>query len=243
MSNSRPESTPPPPVDHDYVPTNKHSKVLLVCLIIVAMGGYLFKQYLDKITLDAKRMEGRPPMLTAIKDNIKATEMSGKEVDIGQLEGKVWVVGFIATQSPRGDAGVAEEMKKLQSSHGANSKFHLVTITVDAERDTPEKLREWTTQKGYQGDNWWFLTGDGPKLRAYMKERVKLLISEVPVAERKNEFDLWQHKFALVLVDHKLRIRGAYDFSNPEMADLYRKQMNKDLERVLKEADDPTLAD
>lgn len=234
--------TPPQsPTAGDYAPTKNHTNILVLCVAVIAMGGFLFMQYLNKIKLDAKKMEGRAPMITALKDNLEAIDQAGKTVNIGQLEGKVWVAGFLYTLCPRGCAGLAEEMKKLQDEFGSNPKFQLVSVSLNAEWDTPERLSAWTAHQGYKGDNWWFLTGDGPKLRGYMKDQFKLPIRELPKAEQKNEFDKWEHKLALVLVDSKLRVRGAYDFSSLEMNDLFGEKLRKDLVDVLKEAEDPTV--
>lgn len=227
----------PPPAD-DYTPTSKHGNVLIVCAAVVIMGGFLFMQYLNKIKLDAKKMEGRAPMITALKDNLETIDQTGKTVNIGQLEGKVWIAGFLYTLCPRGCAGLAEEMKKLQTEFGSNPNFRLVSVSLNAEWDTPERLSAWTEANGFKGDNWWFLTGDGPKLRGYMKDQFKLPIREVPVGEKKNEYDKWDHKLALVLVDHKLRVRGAYDFSNVDVSDLFAEKMRKDLKDVLLEAEE-----
>lgn len=229
----------PPDLNQDYTPTKDHSKVLLLCVTVIIMGGFLFMQYLQKLKLDAKKMEGRAPMITRLKENLAATEMSGKEVNIGQLEGKVWVAGFLYTLCPRGCAGLAMEMKKLQDEFGSNPNFHLVSVSLNAEWDTPERLRAWTEHQGYSGANWWFLTGDGAKLRGYMKDQFKLPLRELPKEEQKNEFDRFEHKLALVLVDSKLRIRGAYDFSNFDMNDVFGEKLRKDITDVLGEVGQP----
>jgi protein SCO1 len=237
----KPSNLPEIPVASDYVPTNKHSTVLWFCAIVMVLGMVIFWQYLVKVRTDAAKMKDRPGYVTALKENLEATEMSGQTVNIGQLEGKVWVAGFIYTLCPRGCAGLAAEMKKLQDEFSSNPKFHLVSVSLNAEVDTPEHLKSWVGNLKYDTKNWWFLTGDGPKLRGYMKDQFKLPLRELPKSEQKTEFDIWEHKLALVLVDSKLRIRGTYDFSNFDNADLFGEKLRADLKEVLKEADNPEL--
>ena len=236
---STPPEPLPPNLSGDYAPTKDHSKVLILCAVVIVMGGFLFMQYLQKLKLDALKMEGRPPIITKLKENLKATEMSGREVDLGQLEGKVWVVGFLYTVCPRGCAGLAVEMKKLQDEFGSDPNFHLVSVSLYPEWDTPERLRAWTESQGFKGENWWFLTGDGDKLRGYMKDQFKLPVFEIPKEKQKNEFDRFEHKLALILIDSKLRIRGAYDFSSFEMNDVFGEKIRKDLKEVLGEVGKP----
>lgn len=227
----------PSPAD-DYTPTRKHGNVLILCVAVIAMGGFLFMQYLQKLKLDAKNMQGRAPMVNALQKNLAAINQDGKEVNIGQLEGKVWIAGFVYTLCPSGCAGLALEMKKIQDEFGSNPNFRLVSVSLNAETDTPEVLSAWAKQMGFKTDNWWFLTGDGPKLRGYMKDQFKLpLRQRGPTEPKKNEFDIWEHKLALVLVDSQFRVRGAYDFSNLEMSDLYGEKLRKDLTSVLKEVE------
>jgi protein SCO1/2 len=234
-----PNPLPQPQISADYAPTKKHGTVLMICAVFMALGGVIFWQYLVKLKSDNLRMKDRPSYDARLKENLKATEMSGKEVDIGQLEGKVWVAGFLYTLCPRGCAGLAMEMKKLQDEFGADPMFQLVSVSLNAEWDTPERLRAWTGTQDFKGDNWWFLTGDGPKLRGYMKDQFKLEVREIPLEKRNSEFDIYDHRLVLVLVDHKRRIRGTYDFSQTEMNDVYAEALRKDLKAVLKEAKEP----
>lgn len=194
-------------------------------------------QYLMKLKLDRASRASTNLSQLRVLEPIKATEMSGKEVNLGDLKGKVWVAGYLYTLCPRGCAGLAEEMKRLQDKFGSHPKFQLVSISLNPETDTPERLRMWTEQQGYKGDNWWFLTGDGSKLRGYMTEQMKLPVAQIPKEQRQNEFDLWDHKLALVIVDDQMRFRSASDFSNFDAAETYREKMDEELTRLLKEAE------
>lgn len=71
-------------------------------------------------------------------------------------------------------------------------------------------------------------------------DQFKLEVKETtPDQQAKNPFDKYDHRLVLVLVDHKRRIRGTYDFSQPDMNDVYGEKLRKDLKEVLKEAKEP----
>ena len=72
-----------------------------------------------------------------------------------------------------------------------------------------------------------------------MKDQFKLPVFEIPKEKQKNEFDRFEHKLALILIDSKLRIRGAYDFSSFEMNDVFGEKIRKDLKEVLGEVGKP----
>ncbi len=217
-------------------PSNpKHAKVIWFCIILFVTGIVVFYNYLMKLKYDALHQAERPAFKGQLRHNLEATEMRGQAVSIGQLEGKVWVCGYLYTTCPRGCLGLAERMKKLQDEFGSNPNFQLVSVSLNAEADTPERLRQWTEAKGISGNNWWFLTGNGNQLRGYMRDEFKLLVREIPEKDRLIPDDKYEHKLALVLVDQRLRIRGTYDFSDPGFYDVYEANLNKDIQSVLAE--------
>ena len=221
-------------------PKKSHANVLLVCAMIFTVGVVIFYNYLMKVNRDALQAgkdEQRPAYKGQLRTNLAAVDMSGKDVNIGQLEGKVWVCAYLYTLCPRGCAGLADRMKILQDEFGSDPRFRLVSMSLNAEVDTPERLREWTAAKGLGGDNWWFLTGDGKSLRGYMRDEFKLPFREIPEKDQLIPGDKFEHKLAIVLVDHKLRLRGTYDFSDPGFYDVYEEQIKKDIKAVLAEAE------
>ncbi|MBP7948819.1 MAG: SCO family protein [Verrucomicrobiales bacterium] len=224
------------PATTPHPPPARHKTVIWFCVIIMVLGLVIFWNYLIKMKRDGAAMQDRPPYAGELRNNLEATEMSGKSVSLDQLDGKVWVAGFLYTLCPRGCAGLAMQMHDLQKKFSGEPRFQLVSVSLNAEWDTPERLRAWTKEQGFSGDNWWFLTGNGETLRGYMKDQFHLFLSEVPPEKRTNEFDKYDHKLALVLVDHKRRIRGTYDFSSPDLWDLWQEKLEKDIKTVLVEA-------
>ncbi len=230
------------PPSSDHVPTTKHSRILAVCGAFVVMGLVLFwnyyaKEVIGKSGKSTQAEDKRPPYAGKLKTNLELERDTGEKVNFGQLEGKVWIVAYVYTRCPRGCSMVADVLKKFHDRYSSNPLFRTVAITLYPEEDTPEFLKGFREAKGMTGDRYWFLRGNGDAIRGYMKDEFKLIVTEVPKAEQTNPYDRWNHKLAIVLVDHQLRIRRTADFGESKLIELWEKQLDTDLQYVLKEAE------
>jgi protein SCO1 len=128
-------------------------------------------------------------------------------------------------------------LKYYGDKFGSNPKFKVVAVTLNPEEDTLGHLKTFAEAKGMTGDTYWVLTGDGPKIRGYMKDEFKLPASEIPEKERSTVNDRWNHKLAIVLIDHNRHIRRTADFGDLGVVDIWKKQLERDIATVLDEAD------
>jgi cytochrome oxidase Cu insertion factor (SCO1/SenC/PrrC family) len=141
--------------------------------------------------------------------------------DIGQLDlrGKVWVVDFIFTQCgsicPMMTARMAELQERLQDE----PELYLVSISVDPERDTPERLQEYATTYG-AGQRWFFLTGEWETIFDLCLNGFKLGLERRDAAELEPGQDPILHSKRFLLVDREGRMRGAYDGTSRDDLDL-----------------------
>jgi len=88
----------------------------------------------------------------------------------------------------------------------AGQDIRLVSMTVDPERDTPEKLAKYAAFYSAAPGVWYFLTGAQETLNHLGRDVFKLN----PVD---GSFD---HSTRFVLVDRKSQIRGYYLTSEPD---------------------------
>jgi protein SCO1/2 len=99
------------------------------------------------------------------------TKQDGKRLTLKELRGKVLAITFIfascADTCPLLTAKMAGIQNRLGSDFG--KKVHFVSITVDAERDTPEVLKQYA--KGHKANpaGWAFLTGTPAEIREVAK--------------------------------------------------------------------------
>jgi protein SCO1/2 len=145
------------------------------------------------------------------------TDAAGQRFDSAALDGQPWVADFIFTSCPEVCPRMTEEMARLQSwltNRALDGRAHLVSISVDPARDTPEALRSYARQFHALPRTWIFLTGSQQAIEEAVVRGFKIAVSR--------EKDDTQDSFAIVhgtkfvLVDGKRQIRGYYDPSDHE---------------------------
>lgn len=127
-----------------------------------------------------------------------------------QLAGKIWIADFIFTSCPGPCPMISSRMSELQKPL-QNSDVHLVSFSVDPEKDTPEVLRGYAQKLKAQPGRWDFLTGSKPAIYDLSKNGFKLAVSE-----SSDDADIPVHSTRLVLVDRRGEIRGYYDALAPD---------------------------
>ncbi len=111
-------------------------------------------------------------------------------------------------------------MKRIQDrlvplEQGGN--IGLLSITVDPERDTPQKLRQYGQIFGAREGLWRYLTGPQQEVERTVVKGFHIAMAKMPVEgdAHAEAFDI-MHGERLVLVDAKGRIRGYYDADEPD---------------------------
>jgi cytochrome oxidase Cu insertion factor (SCO1/SenC/PrrC family) len=100
-------------------------------------------------------------------------ESTGEPFSISDLEGKVWVASLFFTHCAASCPMMASQLAKFQASVD-NPDIVLVSISVDPERDTPERLREYAKLTGAKPGRWYFLTGETDTIVELAEEHLKL---------------------------------------------------------------------
>ncbi|WP_080507792.1 SCO family protein [Bryobacter aggregatus] len=129
------------------------------------------------------------------------TKQDGRPFSSSALKGKVWVADFFFTHCPGPCPRMSNQLKRVQEQTAQLPDFHIVSITVDPDRDTPEVLTEYA--KRYHADpmRWTFLTGRKDLIENVMRESFYL----------GHAGTMTEHSTRFVLVDGSMRIRGFYD--------------------------------
>jgi protein SCO1/2 len=125
-------------------------------------------------------------------------------VRASDLEGSVWIAGFIFTRCPDVCPALTERMAGLERTLAGTEPVRLVSFSVDPAHDTPEVLRAYADRAGASRD-WLFLTGPRDQLATLLKDGFRVAFADdgpptAPIT----------HSDRLVLVDRALRIRGYY---------------------------------
>ena len=122
-----------------------------------------------------------------------------------KLAGKIWIADFIFTSCPGPCPIISTRMSELQKPL-VKSDVHLVSFSVDPEKDTPEVLRAYADKLRKEPFRWDFLTGPLETITSLSRDGFKLAIA---AGEEPGSGPV--HSTRFVLVDRRGTIRGYYD--------------------------------
>lgn len=169
-----------------------------------------------------RRLTASPAVLGSLPA-FTLTDQRARPFGSRELAGKIWVADFIFTACQEACPMLSERMAEVgKRARHLGPDFHLVSISVDPERDTPERLAAYAARYGANPISWSFLTGPEQAIQATVVEGFKVGAGK---ARSGGDADgggagFWEifHGENLVLVDRQLRIRG-YFAATPEGID------------------------
>lgn len=146
-------------------------------------------------------------------------------IDSKDLKEKVWVADFFFTHCPSICPPMTANMKRLNTkTKDLKDHVQFLSFSIDPDRDTPTRLREYIKTYGIEAENWLFFTGN--------EEETHLLAKDFfNGAERDEDIDGgFGHTSYFAIVDTDGYVRGIYDGTDTEQVDL----LEKDLRKLLK---------
>lgn len=164
---------------------------------------------------------GRAPALLATMPEFSMSAVGPNgESAFGRSEllGKVWIADFVYTSC----AGPCPLVTQKLSALGAQlpKEVGLLTVTVDPDGDTPERLRAYAREYDADPRRWVFLRGTPARTYELMFAGFHLPMSADPRAPKGARV---LHSTRFVLIDRAGGIRGYYDgLSAVESAALVR---------------------
>lgn len=210
--------------------------IIGVCLVIAFGSIFVTRAYLLRRDYEFKNW--RPPHIARLETDLEVINRDGEKVSLGELRKKVYIAGYQYTDCPAGCLGMASVMKQLEEEFGDDPRFRLVSISVNPEGDTPEKMDAWVKKNGVDSKDWWFLTGDAEEIAKYMISEFKFYGTEVVTDPAKiKAVGEFSHDQRLALVDGEANIRGYYDVMNVQRGELEYERLVRELKMVL----DPDL--
>ncbi len=183
----------------------------ILWLLIVALG--MTVPLVTRVLLPA------PPPLPILGDlpAFSLTDQDGRRFGKAELEGKVWLAGFIFTRCPTICPAITATMARIQKrARGIEPGFRLVSFSVDPSYDTPARLSEFAARHKASPRMWRFLTGPLDAVKTTVTDGLKIAMGDI---EGEQDFASIMHGTHFVLVDQAGRIRGYYDSSDADVAD------------------------
>lgn len=208
--------------------------ILLFVVTAIFMGGLTWWKYQKRTPTELLELGGdEAPTLVDVAwtdlqevQPFQLTERSGELFDSKTLDGKVWVASFFFARCPTICVQQNERIKNLRSQL-KDLDVTFVSLTVDPEHDTPERLDEYAKRFTDDSNSWLFMTGELADI-----ERIGDASFDVPVGFGNEKAT---HTTKLMVVDRWGRFRDAFDWSEP--ADLDR--MKAVLIELVKETEPP----
>lgn len=130
----------------------------------------------------------------------------GGQTTLNGLRGHVWVADFMFTSCQGTCPALTENMRALQRSLAEAEDVRFVSISVDPETDTPERLADYAQEQDADVESWDFVTGDRDEIQEVMVQGFMVGSMDEPLF----------HSNRFVLVDRSGRIRGYYEGTDPE---------------------------
>jgi len=180
-------------------------KVTLLLIPLVTAGA-LF--WLRQVQVNA--LSNRPLPSYGTVPNFELVNQDAQPFGSRQLAGKIWIADFIFTNCAGPCPIVSTRMSELQKPL-VKSDVHLVSFSVDPERDTPEVLRIYADKLRKEPLRWDFLTGQLSTIASLSRDGFKLGLSDGESPESGPV-----HSTRFVLVDRRGTIRGYYDALGPD---------------------------
>ena len=179
-------------------------------LVWAAVMGVLFGVPIYRSM--TRRLTASPAVLGGLPA-FTLTDQTGKPFGSRELAGKIWVADFIFTSCQGACPLLSERMAEVgKRARHLGPDFHLVSISVDPERDTPDRLAAYAVRYGANPIAWSFLTGPETAIQATVVEGFKVGAGKERSGAADGGPGFWEifHGENLVLVDRQMRIRGYF---------------------------------
>jgi len=180
-------------------------KTTLILIPMVMLAVLLWVRNVEVTALRQRRISayGSVP-------GFQLTNQNGQPFGSAQLSGKIWIADFIYTTCPGPCPMISGRMSELQKPL-EKTDVHLISFSVDPEKDTPEVLRGYAEKLQAEPGRWDFLTGAKSAIYKLSHDGFKLAVSDGGDAQ-----GIPVHSTRMVLVDRHGQIRGYYDASETE---------------------------
>lgn len=139
------------------------------------------------------------------------------EVSHRNYLGKIAVVDFFFSHCPSICPMLSAQMVRTQEmvkKKGLSNDVMFLSHTVDPERDSPARLKEYAGLIGADLSNWHFVTGKAEDI--YYQAEVGYMLSAFPSDSADGGFF---HTDKIVLLDKQMHIRGLYDGTSTKSVD------------------------
>ena len=150
--------------------------------------------------------------------NFTLTNQENKPVTWDSLKGKIIIADFFFTRCPTICPALTANMKRLAESINngkkvgdkTNKLVHFLSFSIDPERDSVERLKNWANRFQIDPGQWWLLTGNKKMIYDLIIHEMK-----IPVEDGGSIDTNFLHTDHFVLIDSSRHVRGFYHGLDP----------------------------
>lgn len=129
------------------------------------------------------------------------TDSYSSSYSLSDSSGRIRLVSFFFSSCPSVCPALNANLKKIEDTFHGNPNLQLLSISVDPDRDTPERLQAYATKFRTAESRWKFLRGPKEEVQRILNNVFHLGSGETP--------DL--HTTRIVLLDSHDEVRGFYN--------------------------------
>jgi protein SCO1/2 len=139
------------------------------------------------------------------------TDQKLKKLDAAELNGKISVVSFFYSECGGLCPLAMKNLQRLENKIKNDSRFILLSISVDPEHDTPQKLRQYAEKLHIDEKRWKLLTGKRDEIYTLARESFSAdTYSAKENSIKKLTSDDFLHSENIYLLDTQRNLRGIY---------------------------------
>ncbi len=147
---------------------------------------------------------------------------NGKKFTDKNLLNKITVLDFIFTSCTGPCPMMSLNMFELYNNFDNVNEVQFVSITVDPDIDTKEKLMEYSNLLGVNDERWHFLRSKIAEVKELKQNGFMLYADNLPQG----------HAIKFVLIDHEGNIRKYFDGTDGASQDILRKDIKRLVKKV-----------
>ena len=186
-------------------------------LMLVTFTGILVFWFIAKpqppqpLSDKPELIEGDNPYADLFLPAFTLTDSQNNQVNQTILDGRYTLVDFFYTSCPLICPGMTAAMRQVQDAT-ADTDLQLLSISIDPEVDTPEKINIYANAYKADPARWRFTTGD-PDMISILLMGVNFNLGALNTDDGFRNID---HPSSLLLIGPDRHVIGLYRFSDPD---------------------------
>lgn len=153
-----------------------------------------------------------------LTQDLTGVNQDGETVSLFDLKGKTVVFAQFYSRCSMCLGHNKVIMQELHDELKANPNVHFVTVTLDPDFDSPEKLKEAAEIWNAKTQSWWMLNVPKDELTKYCREQL-WYFDYVDNADKTSASDAISHDMGIAVIDTESKLRVKVDLFKPRSND------------------------